>query len=108
VARQHAAEKRAKAKKARAEELQRDTATAQKSYDTSNIAKRKASHTAAKNLAKRRRVVAAASRVEAGPPAASPLPKISARGCQIKTLAKFKQVESFAYIYISMHQRISR
>ncbi len=99
VARQEAAEERAKAKKARAEELaaaralkkqQREAATSQKSYDTSNTAKRKGSHKVAKNPAKRRRVVAAASRVDAGPPAASPPPKISARGRQIKTPAKFK------------------
>jgi hypothetical protein len=99
VARQHAAEERREAKKARAAELatqralkklQRDAATAQKSHDTLNRPKRKALHSAAKDPTKRRRVVAAASRIDAGPLAASPPPKTSARGRQIKTLAKFK------------------
>ncbi|KAI1507588.1 transposase tan1 [Pyrenophora tritici-repentis] len=64
VAQQHAAEERKMAKKAKAEELaaaralkklQRDAATAQKSHDTSNTPKRKASHKAGNNTAKRRR-----------------------------------------------------
>jgi hypothetical protein len=99
VARQQAAEERAKAKKAKAEELaaaralkkqQRNAATADKSHDTPNRPKRKASHSSAKSPTKRCRVVAPASRVEAGPlPVSLPL-KISARGRQIKTPAKFK------------------
>jgi hypothetical protein len=99
VARQHAAEERREAKKARAAELaaeralkklQRDAATAEKSRDTLNNSKRKASHKASQNPTKRRRVVAAASRADAGPPAASPPPKISARGRNIKTPAIYK------------------
>jgi hypothetical protein len=58
VARRHAAEERRKAKKARAAELaaeralkklQRDAATAEKSRDTLNNSKRKASHKAGQN-----------------------------------------------------------
>jgi hypothetical protein len=99
VARQQAAEERAKAKKAKAEELaaaralkkqQRNAATAGKSHNTPNRPKQKASHSSAKSPTKRRRVVAAASRVEAGPLPVSPPLKISARGRQIKTPAKFK------------------
>ncbi|KAF1971711.1 hypothetical protein BU23DRAFT_470053 [Bimuria novae-zelandiae CBS 107.79] len=99
AARQRAAEERRQAKKAQAEERaaeralkkqQRNAETAAKSRDRANNSKRKASHTAAKNPAKRRRAVAAASRVDVGPPAASPPPKTSARGRQIKTPAKFK------------------
>jgi hypothetical protein len=106
VARQQATEEFAKAKKAKAEELataralkkqQRNAATAEKSHDTPNRPKQKASHCFAKSLTKcccvvaaASRVVAAASRVEAGPlPVSSPL-KISMRGRQIKTPAKFK------------------
>ncbi|EFQ94072.1 hypothetical protein P3342_004217 [Pyrenophora teres f. teres] len=99
VARQHAAEERREAKKAQAEELaaqralkkqQRDAATAQKAHDRANNTKRKASHTAAKNPTKRCRVVAAASRSDAGPLAASPPPKKSVRGRDIKTPARYK------------------
>jgi hypothetical protein len=99
VARQEAAEERRKEKKAKAEELaaaralkkqQRDAATAQKSHDTLNRPKRKASHKPSQNPIKRRRVVAAQSGGDAGPPLASPPPKISTRGRQIKTPAKFK------------------
>jgi hypothetical protein len=99
VARQHAAEERREAKKARAAELaaeralkklQRDVATAEKSRDILRNSKRKASHKAARNPTKHRCVVAAASRADAGPLAASLPPKNSARGCQIKTPAKFK------------------
>ncbi|RAR02191.1 pogo transposable [Stemphylium lycopersici] len=99
VARQQAAEERRKAKKARAAELatqralkkqQRDAATSQKSHDTSNNSKRKASHKADQNPTKRRRGVAVASQADAGPAIASPPPKISLRGRQIKTPARFK------------------
>ena len=84
VARQHAAEERRKEKKARAEELaaaralkkkQRDAATAQKSRDTPNKGKRKASPSATKNPTKRRRVVGARSRVEVAPAPPPPPPK---------------------------------
>lgn len=86
VARQHAAEERRKAKKARAEELataralkqqQREAATSQKSRDTPKGSKRKASHSAAKNPTKRRRVVGAASRVDAAPEAPPPPTQIT-------------------------------
>jgi hypothetical protein len=86
VARQEAAEERRKAKAARAEELataralkkqQRDAATSRKSHDTGSKAKRKASHSAAQNPTKRRRVVGAASRAEAEPPPASPRRKFT-------------------------------
>lgn len=99
AAREHAAEERREAKEARAEELaaaralkkqQRDAATAQKSHDTGNRPKRKASHKASQKPRKRRRVVAAQSGVDDSPSPASPPPKISARGRQIKTPAKFK------------------
>ncbi len=99
MARQHAAEERREAKKARAEELaaaralkklQRDAATAQKSRNTLNKGTRKASRSAAVNPTKRRRVVGARSQLDAGPLAASPPPKTSARGRKIKTPAKFK------------------
>jgi hypothetical protein len=83
VAQQLAAGKRCQVKKAQAEALatkqahkkqQREAATAQKSYDTLNKRKQKASHSAAKNLTKRHCVVAAQSCVDAVPPAASPSP----------------------------------
>ncbi|KAG9190745.1 hypothetical protein G6011_08833 [Alternaria panax] len=99
VARQRAVEERRAAKKARAEELaaqralkkqQREATTTHKSHDTSIGRKRKASHKPAKIPAKRRRVVAAPSRADAGPPAASPPPKTSLRGRNIKTPARFK------------------
>ncbi|KAF1828339.1 hypothetical protein BDW02DRAFT_469677, partial [Decorospora gaudefroyi] len=81
LAQQHAAEERRKAKRARAAQLaaqralnkqQRDAATAEKSRNTPNNSKRKASHKASQNPTKRRRVVAASSQADAGPPAASP------------------------------------
>jgi hypothetical protein len=81
VAQQQAAEERVKLKKAKAEKLaaaralkkqQRNAATAEKSHDTPNRPKRKASHSSAKSPTKRRRVVAAASCVEAGPLPVSP------------------------------------
>ncbi|RMZ73735.1 pogo transposable [Pyrenophora seminiperda CCB06] len=81
LARQHAAEERREAKKVRAAELaadralrklQRDTATAQKSHDTLNRPKRKASHKVGQNPTKRRRVVAARSRDDAAPAPPSP------------------------------------
>ena len=98
-ARQVAKEERERERKAKAERLaasralkkqQRDAATAQKSHDTANKSKRKASHKAAQKPIKRRRVVAVQSGADAGPPAASHPPKISVRGRQIKTPAKFK------------------
>lgn len=95
IARERAAEERAAAAQERAaaralKKQQRDAATAQKSNDRANKRKRTASHKANQNPTKRRRVVAASSGVDAGPPTASPPPKISARGRQIKTPAKFK------------------
>jgi hypothetical protein len=86
-------------RKARAEEqaanralkkAQSDAATAQKSRDTLNKGKRKASHKAAKNSTKRRRVVAAPSSVDAEPPVASPPPKFTTRGRNIRKPAKYK------------------
>jgi hypothetical protein len=99
VARQQAKIARDAERKARAEEqaanralkkAQRDAATAQKSRDTLNKGKRKASHKAAKNPTKRRRVVAALSGVDAEPPAASPPPKFTTRGRNIRKPAKYK------------------
>lgn len=99
AARARAKEERDQAKKQRAEELaarralkkqQQEAATTQKSHDTGNKTKRKASHKANKNPTKRRRVVGAASGADAGQPPASPPPRISARGRQIKTPVKFK------------------
>ncbi|EDU45980.1 hypothetical protein PtrM4_143350 [Pyrenophora tritici-repentis] len=99
VARQQAKTERERERKQRAEELaaqralkklQRDAATAKKTYDTANKCKRKVSHKAAKNLTKRRRVAAASSRVDAGPPAASPPPKYSASQRQVKTPTRYK------------------
>jgi len=99
VARQNAAKEKREANKARAAELtaqralkkqERDAATAQKARDSTNTSKRKAPHRVVKNLTKRRRVAARASRADAGPPAASPPPKISTHGRTIKTPAKFK------------------
>ncbi|KNG52820.1 pogo transposable [Stemphylium lycopersici] len=84
AARQEAAEERRKAKKARASEVaaaralrkqQREAATSQKSHDTANKAKRKASHSAAKNPTKRRRVVGAASQAGVAPELPPPPPK---------------------------------
>ena len=116
VARQQAAEERRKAKKARADELaaaralekqQREAVTSQKSQDTANKAKRKVSHSAAKNSTKRRRVLGAASQAEAAPELPSPLPRVSKRGRQIKPTEKSESIESFAYIYRTIHQEIS-
>jgi hypothetical protein len=99
VAQQQAKIARDAERKARAEEqaanralkkAQRDAATAQKSRDTLNKGKRKASHKAAKNPTKRRRVVAALSGVDAEPPAASPPPKFTTRGRNIRKPAKYK------------------
>jgi hypothetical protein len=98
-ARQRAAEERRELKKARAEELaaeralkklQRDAATAEKSRSRANSSKRKASHKAAQNPIKRRRVVAARSGVDAEPPAASPPPIITKRGRNSRLPAKYK------------------
>jgi hypothetical protein len=83
VERQCAKEERNQAKKPRAEELaaaralkkqQRDAVTSQKSYDTPNKAKPKASHSAAKSPTKRRCVVSARSQPEAAlePPLPTP------------------------------------
>jgi hypothetical protein len=99
LARQRAAEERREAKKAQAEalaaeralkKLQREAATAEKSHNTANTRKRKASHSAAKNPTKRCRVVAARSRVDAAPPAASPPPKITKTGRKSRLPAKYK------------------
>jgi hypothetical protein len=84
--RQQAAEERREAKKARAADLaaqralkkqQRDAATSQKSHNTSNNGKRKASHKSDQNPIKRRRCVAAESQLEACPAVASPPPKLA-------------------------------
>ncbi|RMZ66324.1 pogo transposable [Pyrenophora seminiperda CCB06] len=81
VARQKAAEERRELKKARAAELaaeralkkqQRDAATAEISLNGANTSKRKVSRSSAKNQTKRRRVVGAASRVDAAPEAPPP------------------------------------
>jgi len=99
VARQRAAEERREAKKAQAQalaaeralkKLQRDAAIAEKSRDIANKRKQKASHKAARNLTKHRRVVAARSRVDATPPAASPQTKITARGRNSRSPAKYR------------------
>ncbi|KAF1345015.1 hypothetical protein EJ07DRAFT_121660, partial [Lizonia empirigonia] len=95
--RQKARGEAAMAKKARAEELaaaralkkqQHDAAIAQKSRDRLNNSKRKASHNAANIPAKRRHVVAAASRVEAAPKA-PPAPAKMTRTWSIRTPKKF-------------------
>ena len=99
VAQQQAKITRDAERKARAEEqaasqalkrAQRDAATTQKSHDTPNKGKRKASHKAAKNPTKRRRVVAARSSVDAVPPAASPPPEITSSGRNVRKPARFK------------------
>ena len=99
VARQEAKIERDRKRQQRAEELaasralkkqQQEAATAQKSRDTANTRKRKALHKAAKNPTKRYYSITALSQVNAGPPAASPLPKYGRNQRQIKTPAKFK------------------
>jgi hypothetical protein len=99
LARQRAAEERRKAKNAQAEaltakralkKLQRDAATAEKSRNTANTRKQKASHSAAKNPTKHCCVVAARSCVDAAPPAASPPPKITKAGRKLRLPAKYK------------------
>ncbi|KAF1923879.1 uncharacterized protein M421DRAFT_74249, partial [Didymella exigua CBS 183.55] len=96
---QRAAEERRKAKKAQAEVLaakqalkkqQHNAPIAQKSHNTLKKRKRKVSHSAAKNLTKRCCVVAGQSRVDAALPAASPPPKITARGRNLQLPAKYK------------------
>ncbi|KAF7571262.1 TolA, Membrane protein involved in colicin uptake [Pyrenophora tritici-repentis] len=98
VAQQHAAEERKMAKKAKAEELaaaralkklQRDAATAQKSHDTSNTPKRKASHKAGNNTAKRRRVSRRGNGAVPAPATPPAPPKKTTRGRQIKTPTRF-------------------
>lgn len=99
AARACAKEEKLQAKKQRAVELakqralkqlQREAATTQKSHNRGNRGKRVASHKPDQNTAKRRRAVAAISQPDAGPAVASPPPKISVRGRQIKTPARFK------------------
>jgi hypothetical protein len=84
AARREAAEQRAKEKKARAKELaaawalkklQREAATLQKSRDTPNKGKRKASQSASNKNLKRRRVVGAASQAGAAPEPPAPPPQ---------------------------------
>jgi hypothetical protein len=100
---QKAREEAAIAQKARAEKLaaeralkkqQRDAATAQKSHDRLNKGKRKATHTAAKNPAKRRRVVDVESRVDAAPappPPPPPPPPKTTRTRSIRTPKKYSE-----------------
>ena len=99
LARRRAAEERREAKKAQAEaqaaeralkKQQRDAATAEKARDRDNTSKRKASRSSTKNPTKRRRVVAAQSGADAGPPAASPPPKTTSRGRNVRKPAKYK------------------
>jgi hypothetical protein len=113
VAQQRAAEERRQAKKAQAEALttkralkkqQREAATAQKSHNTLKKHKQKASHSAAKNPTKRHCVVAARSSVDAVPPAASPSPKCTKSGRNVRKPARFKQHNRSARLYIAIHQ----
>lgn len=99
VARQEAAEERRKAKKARAEELaaaralkkqQRDAATSQKSHDTLNKPKRKASHKAANNPTKRRRVVGVRTEPETAPEPPPP-PTKSTRTRSVRPPKKYSE-----------------
>jgi hypothetical protein len=86
VARQQAKIERERERKQRAEELaaqralkkqQREAAPAQKARDRENKRKRTASYNTGQNTIKRRRGVAASSRVDAGPPEASPHPNLA-------------------------------
>jgi hypothetical protein len=99
LARQHAAEERREAKKARAAELasdralkklQRDAETAQKSHDTPSRPKQKASHKAGQNPTKRRRGVAARSRDDAAPAPPSP-PRKTTRTRSIRPPKKYSE-----------------
>jgi hypothetical protein len=113
--RQTARERAAEERKARAAELapralkkqQRDAATSQKSRDTPNKGKRKASQSAAPNSTKKRRVVGAESGVDVPSPLPQPPPKTT-RGRQIKVPQKFKWYESCAKFYIVLHHKIPR
>lgn len=69
---------------------QRDATTLQKSRDTQNKSKRKASQSATQKSTKKRRVVGAESGVDAAPPLPAPPPKITARGRQINVPKKFR------------------
>lgn len=97
--RQVAKERAAEERKAKAAELaatralkkqQRDAATSQKSRDTLNKGKRKASQSAAPKSTKKRCVVGAESGVDVPSPLPQPPPKTTTRGRQIKVPQKFK------------------
>jgi hypothetical protein len=99
AARQHAAEERRKAKKVRAKalaaawalkKLQREAATSQKSRDTLNKGKRKASRSAGNKNPKRRHVLGAASRADAAPEAPPP-PSKTTRTCSIRPPKKYSE-----------------
>jgi hypothetical protein len=98
-ARQKEREEAAMAQKARAEKLaaarelkkqRRDAATAQKSHNTPNKSKRKASHKAAKIPAKRRRVVGGRSGV-APAPAPAPAPPKATRTRNVKPPQRYSE-----------------
>jgi hypothetical protein len=87
-------EKEAKAKKLKEarerKQWEKDTATSQKSCDTLNKGKRKASPSQNSDAAKRRSVVGGTSGEVAAPRPPSPPPKHTTRGRQIKLPEKFK------------------
>jgi hypothetical protein len=95
-------------RRARSKKQQRDAATSQKSRDTPNKGKRKASQSAAPKSTKKRRVVGAESGVDVPSPLPQPPPKTTTRDRQIKVPQKFKWYKSCARLYIVLHHKIPR